>query len=360
MSLLADLFNTLDTRSLGEIASALGEPNKSVSDGLRSVIATLLGGMASKSGNPNVLRQALDLAPPVTEGVSWSNAAGAIADPNSPAMSTGRRILATLLGDSEGLVTRALGAGTGLHTGKIASLMAMAAPLVMSFLGKRVRDEGMSMTRLGNMLQHEAPAIRSALPHGLTDLFWPVEQGTIAAPAALAQAATGARTSRAWWLPLLLLALIPALIWLARHGHQPNIETPSAPAGTANRAVPENPFETPKPSPLKSVDLYFNSGSMTLRPESEAKLKDFAAALTADPSAHIVMNGYTDNAGNPAANLQLSQKRADAAKAGLIRMGIPADRISAQGFGEESPIADNATAEGREANRRVSVGIGER
>lgn len=359
MSLLTDLLNTLDTRSLSEMAVALGESNKSVSDGLRSVIATLLGGMASKSGNSNLLRQTLELAPPMTQGVSWSNAAGAIADPNSPELSTGRRILSTLFGDAEGLVTRALGAGTGLQTGKISSLMAMAAPMVMGFLGKRVRDDGMSMAGLGSMLEHETPAIRSALPRGLSDLFWPPER-VAAAASPVAQTAAGARPSRAWWLPLLLIALIPALFWLARQGRRPIVETAPAPAGTANRVVPETPIETPKPSPLKTVDLYFNPGSMTLRAQSEAKLKDFVGALMADPSAHVVVNGYTDNVGSPAANLRLSQRHADAVKDGLVRMGIPADQISAQGFGEANPKADNATAQGRAANRRVSVAIGER
>lgn len=359
MSLLTDLLNTLDTRSLGEMASSLGESNKSVSDGLRSTIATLLGGIASKSGNPNLLRHVLDLAPPVTGGVSWSNAAGAIADPNSPAMSTGRRIVSTLFGDSDGLVTRAVVADTGLPTAKISSLMAMAAPIVMGFLGKRVRDEGMSMSRFGSMLEHETPAIRSALPHGLTDFFWPHERE--AAPSrVLVQTAPPARPTGAWLLPLLLLALIPTIFWLARQARRPIVIMPSAPAGTANRTMPEAPIETPKPSPLQNVNLHFGSRSMNLQPESQAKLKDFVGTLMAHPSAHVMVKGYTDNLGSPAANLRLSQRYAEAVKADLVGMGVPADQISAQGFGQENPIADNGTAEGREINRRVSVSIGER
>jgi len=72
------------------------------------------------------------------------------------------------------------------------------------------------------------------------------------------------------------------------------------------------------------------------------------------------VNGYTDNVGSSATNLRLSQKRANTVKADLVQMGIPAERLSAQGFGEENPLADNATKEGRETNRRVSVGLGER
>jgi outer membrane protein OmpA-like peptidoglycan-associated protein len=67
------------------------------------------------------------------------------------------------------------------------------------------------------------------------------------------------------------------------------------------------------------------------------------------------VSGYTDNVGNPETNVRLSQQRADLVKSELVQMGIAADRLTAQGFGEEDPIADNSTAEGRDANRRVSL-----
>ncbi len=359
MSLITDLFSTLDSRSLGEMSSALGESDKSVSEGVRSAIATLLGGMASKSSNPNLLRQVLQLAPPVTEGVSWSNAASAIADPNSPAISLGKRILSTLFGGSAGLVTNALGAGTGMPIGKMTSLLAMAAPPVISFLGRHVRDAGLSMTGLENELQHEVPAIRSALPQGVTDLLWPRERATVGSPA-VAQAAA-ASPSRSWLLPaLLLLALIPALLWLGRQGHKPSVATASVGVGTANRAIPEPAVDIPQPSLTRSVDLDFETGSSTLLPDSEAQLKELARAFASDPAASVLVNGYTDNTGSAAANLRLSQKRASAVKADLVGMGIPADRLVAKGFGEENPLADNDTAEGRKTNRRVSVALGER
>jgi len=359
MSLLTDLFSTLDTHSLGEMAGALGESDKSVSNGVRSSIATLLGGMASKSTNPHVLREAVHLAEQATEGVSWSNATRAIAEPGFPAMSLGGRVLATLFGESAGRVTSALAAGTGLPVGKCSSLLAMVAPVVMSFLGRRVRDEGMTMTGLGSLLQREVPAIRSALPQTVTDLLWPREQATVAAPPVVVQTASAASTSRSRLLPLLLmLAMIPALLWLLRQGRKPSIETPPVAIGTANRAVPERIFETPKPILAKNFEVKFETGSTTLLPESQARLKEFAEAFAANPSTHILVNGYTDNVGSREANLRLSQKRANAVKADLVHMGIPANRLSARGFGDESPAADNATAEGRETNRRVSVVLG--
>ena len=341
MSLLTDLCSTLDKHSVSAIATALGESDQSISRGLEPAIGTVLGGMANKSINPGFLQGLLDLVPSGT-GASWSNLASAIADPNAPLMSSGKRILSTLFGDSEGMLTRALGAGTGLQPGVTSSLMAMAAPMVMGFLGKRVRDDQTSMRGLGSLLQREIPAIRGAVPAGVAELLWPHERETIPASPVVAQTVAKERSSRPWLLPLILLALIPGLIWLVSHARK-RVEV-----GTAYRTAPQ------------SVDLYFDTGSMKLRPESEIKLREFVTALGTNSGAPVRVNGYTDNVGDAASNMRLSQQRADAVKAELVRMGMAADRLTARGFGEEDPIADNGTSEGRATNRRVSLAMADR
>ena len=65
------------------------------------------------------------------------------------------------------------------------------------------------------------------------------------------------------------------------------------------------------------------------------------------------MQGFTDSIGSEAYNLKLSQRRADSVRQYLVDKGVPASRLDAVGKGEGSPIADNATAEGRAQNRRV-------
>jgi outer membrane protein OmpA-like peptidoglycan-associated protein len=106
--------------------------------------------------------------------------------------------------------------------------------------------------------------------------------------------------------------------------------------------------------------LLFNTDSVTLRPESQEQLGNIAAILKAYPNVHIKIGGYTDNTGDPQSNLNLSQERANGVRAELVALGISPDRLEAQGYGEQFPVADNSTAEGRAKNRRVSMRVTQR
>lgn len=83
-------------------------------------------------------------------------------------------------------------------------------------------------------------------------------------------------------------------------------------------------------------------------------LDEVASVMEAHPEVKLVnIEGQTDDRGSAAANLALSQARAQSVKAYLVGKGVAAERLGAHGSGPTSPIADNATAEGREKNRRV-------
>lgn len=99
----------------------------------------------------------------------------------------------------------------------------------------------------------------------------------------------------------------------------------------------------------------FGSWSSELNGEAMAVLNELADALIANPDVHIRVNGHTDSTGTRGENLRLSQERADAVMEYLIERGVTADRLEAQGFGPDMPIATNETAEGRQENRRVEL-----
>ena len=80
-----------------------------------------------------------------------------------------------------------------------------------------------------------------------------------------------------------------------------------------------------------------------------------ADSLRAYPDAKIEVRGHTDNTGSAESNRALSHRRALAVRETLIRQGVAPDRVTAIGYGEDYPVASNATPTGREQNRRVEI-----
>jgi outer membrane protein OmpA-like peptidoglycan-associated protein len=121
------------------------------------------------------------------------------------------------------------------------------------------------------------------------------------------------------------------------------------------------PMPTPEPkTQVKTVDrwlvmhnLTFKTGSAEILPSSHAPLNEVASSLIASPEVRIEICGYADSRGSDAANLALTQKRAEAVRDYLIGRGIEPSRLRARGFGEADPMGNNATPEGRAMNRRV-------
>ena len=103
--------------------------------------------------------------------------------------------------------------------------------------------------------------------------------------------------------------------------------------------------------------LTFETGSATLKPESQEQLKNIAEILKSYPAVNVKLGGYTDNTGNADANLKLSNDRAQSVKAELAKMDIADSRLEAEGYGQENAIASNDTEEGRAQNRRISIRV---
>lgn len=106
---------------------------------------------------------------------------------------------------------------------------------------------------------------------------------------------------------------------------------------------------------MLSGSIIFRSNESALLPTAFAKLDEMAKALLAVKARNLIVEGYTDSRGSESYNQELSQRRADAVRDYLVQRGYPADRIQSHGKGKRSPIADNASPEGRANNRRVEI-----
>src|SRR5262249_21604752 len=280
----------------------------------------------------------------------------------------------------------------GLRPSATSTLLVMTAPLVMNFPARRLQEQGLSISDLGTALRGESTTMRNALPAGLSDFFWPhAAAGSDASPVVVAQAVEKERAST--WsslAPLAFVALALALFWLFARAHHPAARINLS--GTANRAaagindlgefitqklpnntvinVPAKGLETrvltfvQDPSARTDQNtwfvfdrLQFVPGSATLQPTSQEQINNIAAILAAYPRVRVRVGGYTDNVGGAEQKRQLSQQRANSVVVALVHKGISPDRLIAEGYGEQNPIASNSTEEGRAQNRRVSMWI---
>jgi outer membrane protein OmpA-like peptidoglycan-associated protein/tetratricopeptide (TPR) repeat protein len=104
---------------------------------------------------------------------------------------------------------------------------------------------------------------------------------------------------------------------------------------------------------VRMKNIQFTTKSFQLEPVSMIELNKLVQLMNDNPSVKIRINGYTDNVGNDADNLTLSENRAKAVVDYLVSKGIDAKRLTFKGFGETQPIADNTTEEGKALNRRT-------
>lgn len=137
----------------------------------------------------------------------------------------------------------------------------------------------------------------------------------------------------------------------------PVVEQPK-PTPVPAPVVPEPVKEEPKIDFNKQVNLIlkgvnFKTGSAELTAEAKVVLNEVVASLKENPDVTLEIQGHTDNVGNAASNMTLSDNRAKSVRTYLISQGIDGARLTAKGFGLTKPIADNKTPEGRLKNRRI-------
>jgi|CXWL01.1.fsa_nt_gi outer membrane protein OmpA-like peptidoglycan-associated protein len=115
------------------------------------------------------------------------------------------------------------------------------------------------------------------------------------------------------------------------------------------------PIETNASAVLKNI--FFDVGKFELKTESQAELEKLIQLLNENPALKIEISGHTDNEGKPADNLLLSNNRAKAVVNYLVSKAVPVQRLTAKGYGETKPIADNKTEDGRALNRRTEMKV---
>ncbi|HWB85167.1 MAG TPA: OmpA family protein [Bryobacteraceae bacterium] len=383
-SLVESLNQALGRQPAGELAARLGEPEENIRRGAMTGAAALLSVIAGRASEGGFLQRLIDLVKsPAADAADTASGVTPAADTGLARL--GSRLTGMVFGSNESTVSDAVARHAGLSQSTAGSVLELAAaPAVIGALRSRFPGGGLSLAGIQNMLANEMPAIRNMLPSSLSSLIAPLSGGAANLAGATREAS---RAASRWVLPAILAVLIAGgILWMLHRGREAAQQTADRMAADrmANIGrwvdtrlpngvtlhIPQDGMERrlvlylQDPNQGISGDrwfvfdrLRFNTASAALRPESQEQLHNIAAILIAYPNTRVTIGGYTDNAGNSATNMQLSRDRANDVRNDLIATGVPADRIGAEGYGDQFPVADNSTESGRAKNQRISLRV---
>ena len=401
-TLLDDALGFLSPELISKAATTFGVPADGVQKAMAAALPTILGAVASKAGDTGIMRQVFEMithpANTAAPAASVGSALDAMASGgSSPMIDMGKKLLGTVLGGSGDGITSAIGRMAGLGTAG-PGIMSTVATIAIGALGNKVRTGGLNVGSLASMLMGEKDSLMKAVPASIAGLMGPGNlAGSGAAAASAVRGAVAPVKSISSMLPLVGVAALALLgfFWFTNRS-----TTPPKPDVATATAPPTNPAAAPMAAPIanalsalklpngteiqvsasgienqlvafvqdasKPIDkttwfdfdrLLFQTGSATLETSSMEQLKNVAEIMKAFPAVKLKIGGYTDNVGKASGNMKLSGDRATAAMAELVKLGVGADRLAAEGYGDAVPVADNATAEGRQKNRRTAARV---
>jgi outer membrane protein OmpA-like peptidoglycan-associated protein len=132
----------------------------------------------------------------------------------------------------------------------------------------------------------------------------------------------------------------------------PNVAGPKS-----NKGCPEIKKEVIEKVKKAAQGIYFETGKDIIKPVSFKSLDNVVSLLNADNSLKVDIDGHTDNVGDDAKNMDLSNRRAAAVKNYFVKKGIDVSRLVSTGYGETKPVSENTTTTGRALNRRVELNL---
>lgn len=416
-----DLIKKLVNRDeINHLAKFTGESDLNCSKAMDSSIALILAGISIKAKDSSTSMKIWNLIRLFSGTTNWKDQTPLLFSgqlPDSLPGSAGSDLLAMLFGGNSSslkFISQVSGFKSDNAAGKV---LAIAAPLVLHVLKEQINHRNLELPGFYSWLATSKEKWEFILPSGFSSL---VNLTSISGHSMESKTHDAPVTSGSlWWLYLTgMVSLIAALFILMQKCNRDEItdkanravQVMSAVADSAKLraelagkqaqqmldstglrfkeswnalgrlinirlgefelSIPEKGVEIKLLDWIQSkttqVDkttwfnfdrILFETGSATLNSVSSEQIDNIAKIMKAIPVVEFKIGGYTDATGNPDANKNLSQARAEAVMNALIEKGIEATRLTAEGYGAEFPVADNKTEAGREQNRRVAIRV---
>jgi len=392
------------------------ESESAVSRAFSAAIPAIGAMIANRSDDSGFMKELGDLATrtaadpdPLKSITRLATSGGTGIDTTTPSGS----FLSSLFGQNLSGMIDSVSNYAGIRGSSAASILSVAAPLVLGYLGRMMRSDNLTTAGLADRLRAHRNQLASAVPLGfeMPEFFHTPYRAARTAVDDSVRRVQAREADTSWTVPVLaLIGLLGlgGLIWWA--SHKPVIETsrveqtqpmartplPATPApekevgttgmtpptgttgtvpGKVTRTLPGNvvltipaggaadrlyDYVTSKRTggTVITLDMVkFTNGSAMVSPASREQIDNVAAILKAYPNTNVTVAGYTDNQGNDHSNMALSKARAEAVAGRIIARGVPSDRVHSEGYGSQKAVGDNTTDAGREQNRRVTLEV---
>lgn len=381
--LLDNLKKYINENALNKAANFLNESDGQIRKAADIIMPTILSGIAQLGSTQKGMQTLTALfdehnfVAHLSENVSPLFGGGSA---TQGLTSLGHNVLITnIFGDKLAKLVAQIAQLTGLKNGSVTALMSMITPFAMGICQQKIAAERRNTTAF---LCSQETHLISALPLSILHLLgWSDKTNSASA----AEAANIANNTTWAWVILGLLG-IGGLYYLKNQAITPTppklealpveVNKPDTTASVRVIALSDSvKIEAKAGSFLDSLyqelsnkassvgkhlnfdNVNFPTNSAVVPNDYKAKLDDIAKVLQAFPKVALLIEGHTDNVGDAAKNLKLSDARAAAVRTYLTTHGIAPTRIATKGFGATKPIADNTTEAGKAQNRRIEAVI---
>jgi OOP family OmpA-OmpF porin len=418
MASMLDSFRELASPAILSILTRqTNESESAVSRAFSAAIPAIGAMIANRSDDSGFMKELGDLATrtaadpdPLKTITRLASSGGTGIDTTTPSGS----FLSSLFGHNLSGMIDSVSNYAGIRGSSAASILSVAAPLVLGYLGRMMRSDNLTTAGLADRLRAHRNQLASAVPLGfeMPEFFHTPYRAARAAVDENVKRVQAREADTSWTVPVLaLIGLLGlgGLIWWA--SHKPVIETsrveqtqPMTPSRTPLPAAPESNVVgttgvTPRTGTTATVPgrvtrtlpgnviltipaggaedrllsylsssgtggtvinvdrIRFGSGSAMLTPAARDQIDNIAVILKAYPNANVTVTGYTDNEGSEHANMALSKARAEAVAGRIIAKGVASDHVHPEGLGSEKAVGDNGTDSGRAENRRVTLEV---
>lgn len=371
-NLLGITQNFLTPDIVNKFSNAIGETTERTQKGLKSVIPTLLLGIVNKGQTEDGAEALVNIVN--KDGFEGEKKPNYVDDFY---LMMGSDAVEGVFGNNLNTVVTKLGDTTGIQSSGIEKMLKMAAPLVMGFLGTKMKREGLGAPGLMGFLKQQKNTLSKLVPGGLVGRL---TEGTplISKKVQVAsdKVTPKEKPSFSFMIGIFVLSVLFGLWWFTGRRNLNELTSSTESVLTTTRETASEVVPTLAPIALPSIselgaflqsgsaelpksfrfdNLSFNTGTLTLAEAAGFELDQVASWLKEFPNTLIRIEGHSDSVGSESKNLELSSKQAGVIKEQLIARGINGERIEVLGMGSLLPLATNSNEAGRAQNRRIEL-----